>query len=265
MSILPVKLARIAVNQLSPALPLSKRIAREETPSSLDQQRRVHKIKNGLHFFVAGFTGMGKTTLIKAIIHTLLEHDPHLNVYHLDTKQQDDDDFNSSDGTVIRSAQAPDAFTTTGNRMVWKPINIEDVETMDIWFKNILRAKLPCVVNIDESVNVKIGRRYPLIPNNLELLYKQGRVAGMNIIAATQELAKTPSSYSSQATWILIFNLTRKYDETTAIDMLHLENERGKKPNHLALKMYQFWAFNNATQAPPKLYRSYKDFLHLIV
>lgn len=202
---------------------------------------------------------MGKTTLIKEIIATMVSHNPHLNVYHLDTKKQGD--FTSSEGTVISSDIAPDAFTTTGNRMVWQPMD-DDFKEYDNFFKRILSAHLSCIVNIDECANMKM--RDGKVPRQLSLLSLQGKAFGMSVIGGTQEVAESPRQMRSQSDWIICFNVVNKYDKNEMIEALHLIDDKGKKPAYLGLKPHQFWAYNNVTQSPPKLYKSYHDFLHLI-
>ena len=198
---------------------------------------------------------MGKTTLIRAIIERGYAHNPNINRYYIDTKQQGD--FTASDGVIITDDHAPDAFTTTGKSMVWQPLS-DDKEVYSRFFENILRAKLPCYVDIDECANQKFG---DTIPRGLSLLVLQGRGAGMNVIGGTQEVAKSPRQLASQATWVISFNLVNSYDERTMIDRLHLEGPNGKPPKHLKLKKGEFYAFNNVTQQPPKLYKHFREFL----
>lgn len=215
--------------------------------------RHIQKTTEGRHWFVAGRTGMGKTKLIKEIIRRLVSLHTHLNVYNLDTKKVGGD-FSERDGTVILSEVAPDAYTTGGNRMVWKPID-DNRKEYDIFFKRILQAGLPAIVNIDETVNMKFGDS---IPRELGILLYQGRAAGIHVIGGTQRVAQSPQALLSQATYIVSFLLKNPYDEKTMLRALELEQDK------LGLRKYQFYFLNTDLDLPAKKYNSYEQLIPLI-
>lgn len=199
---------------------------------------------------------MGKTKLIYEIIHKMTTINPHLNVYNLDTKKQGD--FTERDGTMIVSAVAPDAFTTTGNRMVWKPL-YDSRKEYDKFFHNILEAKLPAIVNIDECVNMRFGQE---IPRELEILLMQGRGTGIHVIGGTQRVAKSPRELRSQATYIVSFVLRNEYDRNTMASELDLDAKK-LGPN-LGLRQYEFWFLNTNSEKEAKKYKSYHELLPLV-
>lgn len=196
---------------------------------------------------------MGKTKLIKEIIKRMVQLHPHLNVYNIDTKKIGD--FTSRDGTMIVSDVAPDAYTTTGNHMVWQPLR-DDKNEYNKFFKRILEAKKPAIVNIDETVNMKFGTE---IPRELAILLLQGRAAGIHVIGGTQQVAKSPRELLSQATFIISFALKNEYDQSTMIRYLELDNQK-----RLGLKKYEFYYLNTDTDIPAKKFTSYEKLLPLI-
>lgn len=206
--------------------------------------------------FVVGRTGMGKTTFTKAVIQRKLENFPYYNIYHVDTKKQGD--YGEADGTVIRSATAPPAFKTLGNRLVWQPLE-DDKSEYSKFFQGILDAGLPGIVNIDETKNMVFGK-LDNIPRGLGLLLYQGRRPGINVYGGTQEVYQSPRAVYSQASDVICFDVDNSYDENTMLHYLRLA-EDGMK--HLDLGKYEFW-HRNKDGGPPRLFKSYQDFLTLI-
>lgn len=192
---------------------------------------------------------MGKTKLIKEIISKKVTLQPFLNIYHIDTKKRGD--FTTADGVLIQSEVSPDAYRTTGNRMVWQPY-YDDMEVYSTFFTRILEAGLPSIVDIDETINMKFGSR---IPRGLSILLAQGRLPGISVIGGTQEVAQSPRQLLSQATYIISFSLINPYDERTMARMLHLES------SSLGLKKHQFWFLDTDSSSPAVKYNGYKDFL----
>ena len=192
---------------------------------------------------------MGKTKLIKEIIAKKVSLQPFLNVYNIDTKKRGD--FTTADGTLIQSEHAPDAYKTTGNRMVWQPY-YDDIDTYSTFFTRVLEAGLPAIVNIDETINMKFGSR---IPRGLSILLAQGRLPGIWVIGGTQEVAASPRQLLSQATYLISFSLLNPYDERTMARMLHLET------SSLGLKKHQFWFLDTDSGSAAVKYNGYKDFI----
>ncbi len=164
----------------APLLPIGRTIE-SQTPV-LQQGFKKQKIKEGEHWGVYGKSGMGKTTLIKALIDKMCESYPYC-VYHIDTKHQGD--FTSQDGRIVVSEFAPPVLDTPGARMVWQPL-LDNIDEYSKFFTNILNAGIPSIVNIDESANMVFGTA---IPRGLMLLLKQGRLPGIHVILGAQELA----------------------------------------------------------------------------
>lgn len=205
---------------------------------------------------------MGKTTFVKALINKKIENFPYYNVYHVDTaKKRNTDgsyDYDEGDGTVIRSATAPQAFTTYGNRMVWKPLE-DNKEEYSKFFKGILDAGLPAIVNIDETKNMVFGK-LDNIPRGLGLILYQGRAPGINVYGGTQEVYQSPRAMYSQASDVISFDVDNSYDENMMLHYLRL-TEQGMK--HLDLRKFEFW-HRDKDAGITRLFKSYQDFLTLV-
>jgi hypothetical protein len=225
----------------------------------LQKPRKAQKTKDGERYYVPGISGMGKTTAIKGIIrHEVALHN-ELCVYNVDTKKQGD--FSERDGTVIQSEMAPDAFTTHGQRMVWQPIGGDDLKQYNKFYANILRAGIPALVNIDETANMNFNGK---VPRELDLLMFQGRAFGISVIGGTQRVAQSPRELLSQASFIICFNLTNKYDKRSMIEALDLVDEKGEYVKSLDLKKYQLWFRDVGNGKPARKFNTYHDLLKIL-
>ena len=191
------------IESLSPYLPLGHPYSEEDQGLQRSMGRRRlgqrqasgPKAPEGRHMYVVGRTGQGKTTFVKAVIGKKLENFPYYNVYHVDTKKArdvktGDYEYTEADGRVIVSSMAPPAFTTYGNRMVWRPTEDSKPE-YDKFFMGILDAGIPSIVNIDETKNMVFGK-LDNIPRGLGLILYQGRAPGINVYGGTQEVYQSP-------------------------------------------------------------------------
>lgn len=199
---------------------------------------------------------MGKTTFVKAVIDKKLSIYPYYNVYHVDTKKRGD--FSPADGDFIISEEAPDPFTTPGNRMVWQPV-VDNKEHYSTFFQDILDAGLPSIVDIDESKNMVFGK-VDNIPRGLGLLLMQGRLPGINVYGGTQEVYQSPRQMYSQASDIISFDVDNAYDERMMLGYLRLQEEGMK---HLDLMPHEFY-HRDKDKGRARRFKSYHDFLALV-
>jgi hypothetical protein len=125
---------------------------------------------------------------------------------------------------------------------------------------DILNADQPAIVNIDECINMRFGAS-DNIPRGLKILYNQGRLPGIHVLAGTQEHARAPRQAHSQATHTVVFNVTNKYDENSMIEAMNLK-ERGIKK--LNLSKYHFYHRADGDDVGI-LYPTYHDFLPKII
>ena len=216
--------------------------------------------------YVVGRTGQGKTTFVKAVIGKKLENFPYYNVYHVDTaKKKDvktgDYEYTEADGRVISSAMAPPAFTTYGNRMVWRPFE-DNKEEYSKFFMGILDAGIPSIVNIDETKNMVFGKLHN-IPRCLGLILYQGRAPGINVYGGTQEVYQSPRAMYSQASDVISFDVDNQYDENMMLNYLRL-NEGEDAIRHLNLKKFEFWHRDKDSGSRSRLFKDYHDFLSLV-
>jgi hypothetical protein len=202
---------------------------------------------------------MGKTTAIKGLVRHEVSLHRELCVYWIDTKKQGD--FNESDGTVIASEIAPDAFTTHGQRMVWQPIGGDDLKQYNKFYANILRAGIPAIVGIDETANMNFNGK---VPRELDLLMLQGRAFGISVYGGTQRVAQSPRELLSQASFVISFNLTNKYDKRSMIEALELTDEKGDYVKSLDLRQYQLWYRDIKNGRPAKKFNTYHELLRTL-
>lgn len=250
---------------LSPYLPMGQISSTEEgsyqrqSLFSLRDSKPEKKFNAppGRHMFVVGRTNMGKTTFVKAVINKKLENFPYYNVYHLDTKHLGD--FDDRDGTVIRSWEPPNVFTTPGNRMVWQPTE-DNKGNYSRFFMDILSAGIPAIVDIDETKNMVFGK-IDNIPRGLGLLLYQGRLPGINVYGGTQEVYQSPRAMFSQAADVISFDVDNSYDEEMMLRYLRLKEEGLK---HLDLRPHEFWHRDKDSGAKARKFMSYHDFLSMI-
>ncbi len=249
--LLPLKVVYRLSKELALYLPSSHfESAIEEQEANVNKYYRRQKARDGEHWAIYGKTGMGKTTLIKALIDMMYETYPY-NVYHLDTKHQGD--FSARDGKIIVSEFAPPVFSTWGNKMVWQPL-LDIKEEYSKFFTNILNAGVPSIVNVDESANLVFGTD---VPRGLMLLLKQGRMPGINVILGAQEIANSVRQALSQATHVVSFNLINSYDTIMMRKYLRLPKEL----QQLNLKKYQLLHIKPDYDSTATLYNSYKELL----
>jgi hypothetical protein len=200
---------------------------------------------------------MGKTYFTKMVIAKKLEVQPWLNVYHLDTKHRGD--FSERDGRVYVGSPPP-AFTDGYHKVVWQPYE-DSITAYSKFFLNILNAGQPAIVNIDECVNMRFGAS-DNIPRGLKILYVQGRLPGIHVIAGTQEHARAPRQAHSQAWNVATFNLTNPYDETSMLNAMRLK-ERGIKK--LNLKKMQFYFIRPDVDDVGVLYNTAQEFIPKVI
>lgn len=170
----------------------------------------------------------------KEVIRYLMRLHPHLNRYHIDSKKKGD--YSLLDGHMILSETPPDPITTTGSSIVWQPIN-ESIKAYDKFFTSILDAGLPCIVDIDEIVNMVFGQGN--IPRGLSILLSQGRKPGMHVMGGMQKVVKSPKDFIGQSTYIVSFFMQRAEDRRPVASELDIDPNMIKE-----LKKYEYLAAN---------------------
>lgn len=145
--------------------------------------------------------------MAKELLSRLRQAYPAARVYILDTKQAGD--FDSIDGYRITDERAPDALRTPGAVQIWQPED-DILEAYDWWFKNILYARKPAIVKIDELSSI-IDKRGGA-PEYYKKLNKLGRAFGILIMSLSQEAAYIPRQTLGQVTHVVRFRLLDGYD-----------------------------------------------------
>jgi energy-coupling factor transporter ATP-binding protein EcfA2 len=241
---------------ISKYLPLSEGIALNEDVSSLPQTITLtSKVKEGEHWAVVAKTGNGKTTLDKHLINAYFQKYPYINLYIVDSKKLGD--FSERDGKVYRTYEPPPLLKGIGQKQVWQPV-IDDIDSYDQFFRNILDAGKPALVLIDESKNLKFGQK---APKGYELILAQGRKPGISTITNYQEVANGLRQGLSQPTHIICGHVWNNYDERIMKQYM-----RVPEPGSLPLSgKYSFLYINRDRMAKPLLFRDYKDFIPYIL
>lgn len=197
---------------------------------------------------------MGKTHLKRAVIQQLRFMHPGINIYHLDTKKKGD--YSSADGTVVLSSIPPPAFTTTtGNSVVWQPL-ADNRQMYDKFFKSILDAGMPAIVDIDETKNLRLGAE-PL--RELGILLAQARLPGIHVISATQQVSKSPTEMAGQATYLISFFMQNDYDKAQMASHMGIRADDIRK-----LKKYEYYFLNTDIDDVAKKYTHYADIMKFI-
>lgn len=196
---------------------------------------------------------MGKTRLKREVIRHLKMKHPLLNIYHLDTKKRGD--YTRADGQIVLATMPPPAFATPGNTVVWQPIS-DNRKMYDQFFRSILDAGLPAIVDIDETKNLKFGQE-PL--RELGILLAQGRLPGIHVISATQQVSKSPTEMAGQSTYLVSFFMQNDYDKRAMANEMGISSEDIRK-----LKKYQFYFMNTDIDSTAKKFNHYADIIKFI-
>lgn len=168
---------------------------------------------------VLGMSGSGKTTWAKQFIPRLFEW-YQCPIYILDSKG--DGDYDDIANEIVVLQEAPAALREP-RIQVWKP-PLDDLEQYDLWLQNILKARQPGVVLIDELANLGRGNAQSYVVN-YQLLLKQGRSLKISTISMTQELAYIPRQTAGQTTHLLRFHLQNPHDIRNAAALLGLPDD----------------------------------------
>lgn len=168
---------------------------------------------------IAGMSGSGKTTWAKQLIPRMFEW-YQCPIYILDSKGEGIYDDIANEINVLQDAPAalkePRIF-------VWKP-PLDVLDEYDLWLQNILKARQPGVVLIDELANLGRGNAQSYV-TNYQLLLKQGRSLKLSTISMTQDLAYIPRQTMGQTTHFLRFLLQNPQDIRNAAALLGLPDD----------------------------------------
>lgn len=240
-----------------PVIPTTTAPTRPE-PDGRAQQRLAPRAGAPLvslsdRFTLLGWTGTGKTVAAKRLLVRLRALWPHVSVYVLDTKG--DDDFAGWSGR-IESADVPKPVGK-GKTQVWAPPD-DDRDAFGQWFGRILAAHdrtKPAAVLVDELSTIG-GRTGQSFPVEFMRLQKLGRGKAVCCITLTQEAAYIPRQVLGQTTHLLRFGLVDQNDAVRADRLVHGTTER-REPR----ETHGFWyrAFNSPDE--PVEYASIGDFL----
>lgn len=169
-----------------------------------------------------GITGSGKTVWAKQLVKRLQTSYPGVRTYILDSK--DMGDFDDTPGLRVTGQQAPDALRRGGQVQIWQP-PLNNIHQYHRWFMNILRARKPAIVLVDELAS--LGEEKPgQYPQGYALLVKQGRKAEICVISLTQEAAAIPRQTMGQMMHFVRFRLENDYDKRVAAKRLNIEKEK---------------------------------------
>lgn len=168
---------------------------------------------------VLGMSGSGKTTWAKQFIPRLFEW-YQCPIYILDSKGEDVYDEIANEIIVLQ--EAPAALKEP-RIQVWKP-PLDVLDMYDLWLQNILKARQPGVVLVDELANLGRGNAQSFV-TNYQLLLKQGRALKISTISMTQELAYIPRQTGGQTNHMLRFHLQNPHDIRNAAALLGLPDD----------------------------------------
>jgi hypothetical protein len=174
-----------------------------------------------------GTTGTGKTTWARELLQRLQSAYPAVRTYILDSKLAGD--FDRFTGEFVGGQIPPRPLAKPGTTQIWQP-PVDDVEQYGVWLENILKARQPAIVLIDElsSLGGRTGLSYP---TGYFKLLKQGRGLDISAITLTQEAAYIPRQTLGQTTHLVRFRLQNEEDRRKADKVLgRSRSEYGKEP-----------------------------------
>lgn len=201
-------------------------------PWAARDPRRTYTLDSGLHisledrWFICGIIGCGKTTLARELTDALARLYPMTTTYVLDSKSDglfDDDPL----ATLFQGPDIP-PVGEPGQRIIWQPgrDNIDDYST---WFENILFARRPCVVYVDEVSSLSRGTRHA---EGYEKLIKLGRSLKQCVITLSQGTTGLPAPVRTQLMHLVRMHLEDVFDRSRADRMLWGDPKLGREPGH---------------------------------
>lgn len=178
-------------------------------------------------WFLLGMTGTGKTTFAQRLMRELRGLYPEAALFVLDSKG--DPLFARWPGVDTRQ-EPPPIPREPGGIQVWSP-PWDDAAGYDAWFGEILKARRPAVVFVDELSSIG-GARGADFPVNFARLLKQGRALGISAIVLSQEAAYIPRQVMNQATHAAVFRLQDDVDLRRAAKLLGFDDPRNPEREH---------------------------------
>jgi hypothetical protein len=181
-------------------------------------------------------TGSGKTHFAKTLIRNLARLFPGACLYVLDSKGAED--FTGFPG-LVETEEAPGALTGRSRVQVWRPPS-DNFAAYDVWLGNILKARRPAIILIDELSSLAKGASGQDYPPNFAKVQKQGRSLGLCSIVLSQEAAYIPRQIRTQATHFVYFGVQDDpHGEAQAMRLLALNPKEPRRPSALYAFLYR--------------------------
>lgn len=189
------------------------------------------KINVGDRWGIIGATGSGKTTLCKNLLAVLANAtNGQIPIYILDSKISGDfNEFTKKGIGVLHTGNTlpPLHDTSKGAFQVWQPEE-DDLELYNEYFKQIYKARQPCIIYIDELGSIT-NAKASVFPRYYDILLKQGRGLHIGLISTTQSPSFTPANLLRQATHLIRMRLNSEYDVKKLVSSMGKEAENEPK------------------------------------
>jgi hypothetical protein len=184
-------------------------------------------LRLGEHWGIVGKTGSGKTHFAKDLFEYYRVHYPHTKRYILDSTE---DGMEGVVGAIeVRGNRLPDLLKNNNFTQVWIP-DTDVPSTYNRYFENILYARQPAIVFVDEIASLTNGRNSEPLDGFIKLL-KQGRKHDITVISLTQEIARVPLTIFRQMTHFVLFRINNEtYDMSMARKYLDIDKDVFEHP-----------------------------------
>jgi len=210
----------------------------------------------GQHWTVAGATGAGKTLFSKELMEHYRRKFPNARRFVLnstaDPQLEDLVGGKIHYGNSLPPKHDP-AFCT-----IWTP-DTDDMGAYNSWLLNLLYAREPAVVLLDDIASlVGYGRTLSILDGHMKIM-KQGRKHGITIINGTQEMTRVPLMMFRQMSHFVQLRLSNDpIDLSYARKYLDIPKEVQRAPR----SDYGFFYKRIGIKFPVEEYDSYTQFFH---
>lgn len=202
---------------------------------------------------VYGMTGTGKTTWLLHLLPFLWKAFPGVATNIIDSKGYHEYDLIAT--RLHTGTDAPEP-AKPGEILVWVIPGKVDKSQLDIFCNNVQAAGYPSITVVDEIANFGSGEGFV---EGLDLLMKQGRIAGQMVIAMSQEYAGNTRNLFGQATHVLRFHLKNVYDARELNKAMGLFTPPRQQPKEPPLP-YGFFYTRSDRPSPVLQYVGWQEF-----
>lgn len=191
-------------NKFKKAYPLSKYIKEAKKQGKIpfilgmtkDDKITVMDLTAIHHFIISGGSGGGKSTLLNAIIQSLMYFNNNICYIFVDFKRVSLNIYKNFNNSIFIKTHDIflDYLEKLYKEMISRYDKIENAELEDIWqYNKKYKADIPIIImvideiaNLKESSDSKVNDRIEMV---LRQLLNMGRAAGIHLIVATQRPA----------------------------------------------------------------------------